>query len=175
MFTGGPAGSSNPVRITVDRDMGSAARDGDRARPVNLLTGNYTVSDTDASVDSFGSDLTITRTYNTRDAGKTDASGLFGQGWTSGLAVEGAGVDYTGLTVVGSLVQLALPDGESIGFTRNSNGTYTPEVGAEDLSLIYTAGTATYTLKDLDGTVVTFTKPSAVDCVQADCGYHAGQ
>jgi hypothetical protein len=138
VFTGGPAGSSNPVRFSLDRDMGSAASESVGPGSVNLLTGNYTISDTDASMDSFGSDLTVSRTFNTRDAGKADVSGLFGKGWTSGVAVEDAGVDYTGLTVAGSLVQVGLPDGEH-RLPKNANGSSTPEIGVEDLTLTYTS------------------------------------
>lgn len=113
---------------------------------------------------SYGSDLTVSRSYSTRDYTRGDASGMFGPGWTSSVGVEDAGVDYTGLTVAGSLVQLGLPEGNSIGFTvKTTTGTgktLTPEVGVDDLTLTYTVAGDSYTLADLDGTVVTFTKPS---------------
>lgn len=159
-FAGGEAGFSGTTRFTLDRDMGSAAGEEIGPGSVNLLTGNATLSDTDASVDSYGSDLTVSRTFNTREADKDDPSGMFGKGWISGVAVEDAEADYTRLTVTGSLVQVGLPEGETIGFTRNGNGSFTPEIGSEDLTLSYSAGPNTYTLKDLEGTVSTFGKPA---------------
>ncbi|GAA4442333.1 hypothetical protein GCM10023170_017260 [Phytohabitans houttuyneae] len=158
VFTGGTGGTSSPVKITFDRNQASAASEEIGPGSVNLITGNYTVSDTDVSVDSFGSDLTVTRSYNTRRAAETDAANMFGPGWVSGALVEEAESPYTSLTVFGSLVQVGLPDGETIGFTKRTTTVFDPEVGMEFLNLTYTSGSDSYTLTDEDGNTVLFTR-----------------
>ncbi|MFI6095659.1 RHS repeat-associated core domain-containing protein [Lentzea sp. NPDC051213] len=157
-FSGGQGGFSGPVRFTLDRDLGSAADEGVGPGSVNLVTGNLSLSNTDVSAKAYGSDLTVSRSFATRDAGRSDGTGMFGAGWTSGITVEDVGGVYTGLTATGSLVQVATVDAGTIGFTKNANGSYTPEPGAEDLKLTYQASSSTYALADDEGTVVTFAK-----------------
>jgi RHS repeat-associated protein len=161
VFAGAVSGISVPVKFSLDRNQASAASSSVGPGDVNLLTGNLTLSDTDMSVDSYGSDLTVTRTFNTRQPAKTDAANMFGPGWVSGVAVSDASAPYTNLTVTGSLVQVGLPDGDTLGFTEATSGssgkTYESEMGFEQLALTYTTSGDTYTLKDLDGNTVTFT------------------
>ncbi|MDI6105972.1 RHS repeat-associated core domain-containing protein [Actinoplanes sp. NEAU-A12] len=160
VFTGAGAGTSSTVKFNFDRDRASAASQEIGPGSVNLLTGNFTVSDSDVSVDAFGSDLTLSRTYTSRQAGKVDA--MFGPGWTSAVVVDEAESPYTALTVTGSLVQVGLPEGDSVGFARDrttaTGATFESELGAEDLTLTYTSAGDRYTLKNVDGTVVTFTR-----------------
>ncbi len=157
-FTGGTGGTSSPVKITFDRDQASAASQEIGPGSVNLITGNYSLSDTDVSVTSHGSDLTVTRTYNTRRAAEADAANMFGPGWVSGVVVEDADAPYTSLTVYGSLVQVGLPDGDTIGFTKRTATAFDPEIGMEFLKLAYTSGSDSYSLIDEDGNNVTFTR-----------------
>ena len=91
-FTGGPAASPVPVRVQLDRDPG---RDGGcrrgwaqgRSTHHSATTRSPT---TDVSVDSFGSDLTVTRyLQHPARAAETDAANMFGPGWVSGAVVEG--------------------------------------------------------------------------------------
>ncbi|SCG70491.1 RHS repeat-associated core domain-containing protein [Micromonospora halophytica] len=158
VFTGGTGGTSSPVKMTFDRDQASAASQGVGPGSVNLITGNYTVSDTDVSVDSFGSDLTVTRSYNTRRAAETDAANMFGPGWVSGAVVEEAESPYTSLTVYGSLVQVGLPEGDTIGFTKRTATAFDPEIGMEFLKLTYNATGDSYSVTDEDGNTVVFTR-----------------
>ncbi|HWG99657.1 MAG TPA: DUF6531 domain-containing protein, partial [Pilimelia sp.] len=162
VFTGTGATATSAVTFTLNRNSGTAAATSVGPGSVNLLTGNLTIAETDVSVDSFGSDLTLSRTYNTRQASVVDP--MFGPGWVSSAAVEESGAPYTGLTVTGSLVQAGLPDGDSVGFTRKATttagATFTPEPGAEDLTLTYTTSGDSYTLTDISGTVVAFTRPT---------------
>ena len=65
-FSGTTTTASSAVKFAFDRDRASGATQGVGPGAVNLLTGNLTVSDTDVSVDAYGSDLTVARTYNTR-------------------------------------------------------------------------------------------------------------
>ncbi len=157
-FTGGTGGTSSPAKFSFDRDQASAAAAEIGPGSVNLITGNYTLSDTDVSVDAFGSDLTVTRSYNTRRAAVTDTAGMFGPGWVSGAVVEEAESPYTSLTVYGSLVQVGLPGGDTIGFAKRTATVFDPEIGMEFLSLTYTASSDSYSLTDEDGNTVLFTR-----------------
>ncbi|MDM4722543.1 DNRLRE domain-containing protein [Micromonospora sp. WMMA1363] len=161
-FNGGA--TSNPVTITFDKNNATAATTSVGPCTVNLITGNCTLSDSDVSVDSYGSDLTVTRSFNTRRAGQTDTANMFGPGWVSGVAVEEADAPYTSLTRTGSLAQVGLPEGDTIGFAKKANVTggesFHPEIGMEDLKLTYTTSSDSYTLTDLDGNTVTFTRVS---------------
>ncbi len=161
IFAGAVDGISIPVKFSLDRNQATAASSNVGPGDVNLVTGNLTLSDTDVSVDSYGSDLTVARTFNTRQASKTDAANMFGPGWVSGVAVTDANAPYTNLTVTGSLVQVGLPDGDTLGFTEATSSaggkTYASEMGFEQLALTYTTSGDSYTLKDLDGNTVTFT------------------
>ncbi|GAA2617539.1 hypothetical protein GCM10010436_21270 [Paractinoplanes durhamensis] len=151
--------ASSAVSVTFDRNQASAESADVGPGSVNLVTGNLSLSDTDVSVDSYGSDLTVSRSYNTRRAAELDSAAMFGPGWVSGVLVEGANAEYTQLDVTGSLVQVGLPEGDTIGFTKRTATAFVPEVGAEDLKLIYTAGSAGsdyYTLTDSDGNATTF-------------------
>ncbi|MEV6815076.1 DNRLRE domain-containing protein, partial [Micromonospora sp. NPDC051296] len=157
-FTGGTGGTSSAVKITFDRDQASAASQQVGPGSVNLITGNYSLSDTDVSVSSYGSDLTVTRSYNSRRAAETDAANMFGPGWVSGALVEEADSPYTSLTVFGSLVQVGLPEGDTIGFTKRTATAFDPEIGMEFLRLSYASGSDSYSLIDEDGNNVTFTR-----------------
>lgn len=156
VFTGGPGGTSPQVLFTFDPNLASGATSQVGPGSVNLVTGNFTVSGSDVSVASYGSDLTTARTFNTRQAGVFDGTHMFGPGWASTATVADAEAPYTGLTVVGSLVQVGLPDGSTIGFTAASTaGQFVPQVGAEDLTL--TLSGSIYTLVDQDTDKVVFT------------------
>src|SRR6185369_10196833 len=115
--------ASSGISVTFDRDQASAETQNVGPGSVNLVTGNLTVSDTDVSVDSYGSDLTVARTFNTRRAADTDSAAMFGPGWVSGVAVQDANADYTQLDVTGSLVQVGLPEGDTIGFAKHDATT----------------------------------------------------
>ncbi len=162
LFTGGLGGASTPVKLTFDRNQASAASTDVGPGSVNLLTGNYALGGTDVSVASYGSDLTVTRSFNTRRASATDGANMFGPGWVSGVVVSDANAPYTQLTVTGSLVQIGTADGDPLGFTEKtvsgSGKTYDSETGFEQIALTYTTAGDFFTLKDLDGNTVTFTR-----------------
>lgn len=136
--------------VTATEQVGPAS--------VNLQTGNTQLSTTDVSVDAYGSDLTVSRTFNSR-APQAGADGPFGPGWTASVPVESAGSDYVSLADGGSLVTVTLADGDTVGFTKkDANGNYAAEHGAEDLTL--TNASSSFQLEDIDGNVTTFTQPS---------------
>ena len=157
-FTGTTTGTSTAVKASLDRNQASAASELVGPGSVNLLTGNYTLSDTDVSVDAYGSDLTVTRSYNTRRATAVDSANMFGPGWVSSAVVENAEAPYTRLNRTGSLVQVGLPDGNSMAFAARTSTAFDPEPGLENLKLTYNSTTDAYTLADESGTSVTFSR-----------------
>ncbi|MFE9690553.1 RHS repeat-associated core domain-containing protein [Micromonospora sp. NPDC005806] len=143
------------IRITFDRNLASAATAEVGPGSVNLITGNYQISQPDVSVGG----LSVGRTFNTRQAGGTDP--LFGPGWVSGV-LSAADAPYTKLTTYDSLVQVSLPDGSVLGFTKvdSTGATYQPQVGAEKYSLTYDSTANSFRLTDIDGNSATFTRGS---------------
>jgi len=129
---------------------------------VNLLTGNFSVGADDVSIDSFASDLTLSRTFNSRDAG-AGASGMFGPGWASSIPATGSEyarvVDKRVTDPSSIFVYVVLPDATEITFTQDAGGLK-PEPAASDLALTK-VDSSTYRLKDLDGVETTFTQSAA--------------
>ncbi|MFY4717428.1 DNRLRE domain-containing protein [Streptomyces sp. LaBMicrA B280] len=163
-FTGssGASGSTEPLTVVVDRNADGAATDEVGPGSVNLLTGDYGLSATDAS--SFG--LTATRTASSREPDKgTKQEGqapIFGKEWVSGTVAEATESDYSSLRRTSdTAVAVVDSEGEETYFTANAakNG-WIPEPGSEDLTLKGNV-TGSFTLTDTDGTVTEFTKPAA--------------
>ncbi|WP_344615052.1 LamG-like jellyroll fold domain-containing protein [Dactylosporangium salmoneum] len=115
---------------------------------------NYTTSATDASVETVGPDLDITRSYNSQDPRTASA---FGAGWSSiadTRAVEQRDVGGTLRTVM-----VTYPGGQDVVFGRNPDGSYSPPMGR---FATFTAITGGYKLVDKDGTTYTFTAATGV-------------
>ncbi len=149
VFVGGSGGTSNTVRLTLDRNRAWADTEDIGIGSVNLITGNLTIDETDAS-----NGASLGRTANSRLADEVDP--MFGPGWASSVSVSTGESAYTDLTVTGSLVQVGLADGATIGFTKTSSTSFTPQVGMEALKLTYNGSGDAYTLIDQDGVTVTF-------------------
>jgi RHS repeat-associated protein len=168
-LTGAPTTeiATRVVSVTFDREDFGLTNATEAAGPgdLNLLTGNLQVSATDASLDAYGSDLTVARTFNSRDE-NAQSNGPFGKGWVSSVPVTAADAEYTSLAVNGLFASVTLVGGDTIGFTRTSSGvtTFDSEYGHEDLKLIYVAAAGgnpeRYDLKDLAGNATGFTKPT---------------
>ncbi|MFJ2915775.1 DNRLRE domain-containing protein, partial [Streptomyces sp. NPDC087228] len=161
-FTGpnSAAGSTQPLTVVVDRNASGAATNSVGTGSVNLLTGDYALSETDTS--ALG--LTVSRTASSRDpqkgASQEGQAPIFGKEWVSGTVAEATDSDYSHIRQVSATaVDVVLVEGDAIHFTANSakNG-WIPEPGSEDLTLTGTVGTA-FTLSDTSGTVTEFTKP----------------
>lgn len=161
-FTGpnGATSSSDPVSLVVDRNADGASTANIGPGSVNLLTGNYTLSGTDASI--FG--MSVSRTASSRlpeaGAGQEGQAPIFGKEWLSGTRAEATQSDYTeirktsatSLDVVGS-------DGSTIKFTANAGSSgWVAETGAEDLTLNGAFTSGNFTLSDSNGMVTTFSK-----------------
>ncbi|ELP62745.1 DNRLRE domain-containing protein [Streptomyces turgidiscabies] len=149
---------SQPHTITVDRNAGTAPSADIGPGTVNTLTGDFTLSDTDAS--AFG--LTVSRTASSRrPTAGADAEGqvaIFGPQWTSGTTAELTDSDWAYVRKTSATsVALVDVDGDETGFTATSAGGWKPEPGSEDLTLTGSL-TGSFTLKDDDGTTTTFAK-----------------
>ncbi|MET7784685.1 DNRLRE domain-containing protein [Streptomyces sp. NPDC005388] len=169
-FTDGTATYNTlPNTVTVDRNAGTAPSEDVGPGSVNLLTGDYGLSATDASV----FDMSISRTFSSRrPTAGADADGqvaIFGPSWTSGTVAEISESDWSYITTTsGTSLALVDANGEETGFALKSPtaGTWTPEPGAEDLTLTGKITDTTLVLKDTDGTTTTFAKPSGASTWQ---------
>ncbi|MDT9682749.1 DNRLRE domain-containing protein [Streptomyces sp. TRM76323] len=163
-FTGpnGASGSTVPLSVVVDRNASGAATSEVGPGSVNLLTGDYTLSATDAS----GFDLSVSRTASSRTPDKgakqEGQAPIFGKEWVAGTAAELTESDFSHIRKVSdTAVALVDSEGEETHFTANAAKTgWIPEPGAEDLTL-KGATTGSFTLSDTEGTVTEFTKPDA--------------
>ncbi|MEV6736237.1 DNRLRE domain-containing protein [Streptomyces sp. NPDC051104] len=158
-FTDGiSTGHSQTVDVTLDRDAGTAPTAEAGPGTVNELTGDYTLSATDAS--AFMAD--VERTYSSR-ANANDSEGqaqIFGPGWTS--AVDAADSEFTQIRKTSATsVELLRADGSSVAFTATSSGGWQPETGAEGLTLAGTLSGTKFTLTDTDANTTVFAKPAA--------------
>jgi RHS repeat-associated protein len=129
---------------------------------VNLRTGNFTLGRSDAAIDSTGSGLAVSRSYNSRDLGAS-VNSPFGPGWTPSVPVDGPTGDWIQLDVIGNLsadgvVEVTTADGDKVDFTPKPGGGFDAPEGFEDLTL--TSPSGRYELKDLDGNVTVFTQPA---------------
>jgi RHS repeat-associated protein len=153
----GAGGASDEVKVTFDLNRAWAGSVDVGPGTVNLLTGDFNLHEIDA--DTFG--MALSRTYSTRQAGDVDV--MFGPGWVSSVAAT-ANPGFTDLTVTGSLVQVGLPDGATLGFALASgdatSAVYAPQIGAEGYKLTWTASPDRYSLVDPSGNMVQFTRPS---------------
>ncbi|WP_370130910.1 LamG-like jellyroll fold domain-containing protein [Streptacidiphilus sp. EB103A] len=111
--------------------------------------GNYTTSDTDATVSTAGPSLDVVRDYNSRDP---RYKGAFGAGWSS-VFDSRATEQYDASGAVTSVL-VTYPDGSQVGFGRNGDGTFSPPSGRWATFKSVTGG---YTLTDKNDTVYTFT------------------
>ncbi|MGW0926633.1 DNRLRE domain-containing protein [Streptomyces sp. NPDC002755] len=160
-FTGpsSASASSDPVNVTVDRGADGAASEEVGPGSVNLLTGDFTLSDNDASF--FG--LSVARTASSRSpqagAGTGQQAPIFGKEWLYGAAGEQTSTPWTVLvkTSATSVSVGAAGDDTRLNFTQNAAKTgWIPEVGAEDYELTGSFD-GTFALKSSSGEVTTFT------------------
>lgn len=159
VFTDGTSTDASPASsVTVDRNAGSAPSTPVGPGSVNTLTGDFTLSTTDAS----GFTLTAFRTASSRRPGaggrQEGQVAIFGPQWTAGTFAElsDSGWTYIHKTSATSVAVVDVHGGE-IGFTATTEGGWKPETGAEDLTLTGSL-TGSFTLKDTEGAVSKFSK-----------------
>ncbi|MFI1018631.1 DNRLRE domain-containing protein [Streptomyces sp. NPDC020965] len=151
------SGHSQTVEVTLDRDAGSAPAASVGPGTVNQLTGNHTLSATDAA--TF--DAVVERTHASR-ANDKDAEGqaeIFGPGWQSSATADSNSYTQIRKTSATS-VEVISSDGSAIAFTASAAGGWRPQTGAEFLSLSGSIGGTSFTLTDTDAQVTVFTKLS---------------
>ncbi|WSJ47841.1 DNRLRE domain-containing protein [Streptomyces sp. NBC_01317] len=164
-FTG-PAGAtaaSDPITVVVDRSADGAASESVGPGTVNLLTGDYTLSDTDAEF--FG--MTVNRTASSRSpqagADQQGQTPIFGKEWLSGTVADVVDSDFTEIRKTSATsLDVVTSDGSTVTFTANAAASgWVPEPGSEDLTLMGVLTTGSFTLSDTAGTVTTFSKVAA--------------
>jgi RHS repeat-associated protein len=132
---------------------------------VDLLTGNFSMSGTDAALATSGEPISLTRSYNSLNP---SATGPFGPGWVTSAPVHGLS-EYSSLEVLSDPARSGWVDvidsgGGRIRFEKLDDSTFRPEVGFEALTLKRVANSSdaekppTYELTDLDGVVTTFAR-----------------
>ncbi|WP_435127194.1 DUF6531 domain-containing protein [Actinacidiphila sp. bgisy144] len=136
-----PADGTNGC--TCGDASGAPRSDVQRADPVDTATGAYSEQFTDASVTGVGVPFTAARSYGSNVA----AVGALGKGWSlpweTSLQVDSAG----NVLVRGE-------GGALHGYTKQSNGSFTPADGGT--SVLATASGGGYTLTSLDHITYTF-------------------
>jgi RHS repeat-associated protein len=160
VFAGNGGHTSKAVNVELDPKGLSAGNAQTEVGPgsLDLLTGNFAYSATDAALSGFGQGLTLMRTHNSLDPEVGGGHAPMGPGWVMSSPVEGIS-DYS------SLIELTAPGvekwvdvydsaGMRIRFELLADDSFKPEPGFEDLTLAKDGNV--YTLTDLDGTVTTF-------------------
>ncbi len=166
VFNGPGAFKSQVANVALDAKGLSADNAEEKIGPgrVDLLTGNFAYTATDASLANFGQPITLTRSYNSLNP-NANPYGPFGPGWVASAPVDGVS-DYSSLVVLKDASVLNWVDvydstGKRIRFEKTGETTYKPETGFEALTLTRVIDTTPgvpdqYTLTDLDGVVTTF-------------------
>ncbi|MEV3952576.1 sugar-binding protein, partial [Streptomyces halstedii] len=163
-FTGpsSASGSTEPLTAIVDRNADGAAGSEVGPGSVNLLTGDYTLSASDAS--AFGLSVSRTATSRTPDkAAKQEGQApIFGKEWVAGTTGELTDSDYSHIRRTSdTAVAVVDSEGEETHFTANAGKTgWISEPGSEDLTLKGSVS-GSFTLTDTEGTVTQFTKADA--------------
>jgi len=163
-FTGpnGAAGSSNPLTVVVDRNADGAATEQLGPGSANLLTGDYTITQTDAAAFALSASRTASSRVPGKGATQEGQAPIFGKEWVAGTIAMLPESDASHLRRISdTAVTLVAADGEETGFTANADRTgWVPEPGAEEFTLTGSV-TGTFALADTDGVVSTFVKPSS--------------
>ncbi|MFB7323415.1 DNRLRE domain-containing protein [Streptomyces sp. NPDC056190] len=159
---GNVSGSTEPLSIVVDRNATGAAAQGIGPGSVNLLTGDFDLSSSDAT--AFGLSVTRTASSRTPDLGakQEGQAPIFGKEWVSGTTAELTQSDYSHIRrITDTAVAVVDATGKEIHFTANAaKSGWVPEPGAEHLTLTGSV-TTNFTLADNVGTVTSFTKIDA--------------
>lgn len=157
------------VKVTLDQKAAGTDDAVEDIGPgtVDLLTGNFNLTEDDVSIDAYNSDLTFTRTYNSRDYTAGTGKPL-GPGWVSSLPVDGAASTFARLQseVVTDedygdsyeIVTITTTDGSQFGLV-GFEGEYYPDPGSEDLWLVRRVGSdgsTRFELTDLDANITVF-------------------
>lgn len=159
VVSGGPGGVTRVAQVTVDQRglTGDNARQDIAPGSVDLVTGNFSVSSDDVSIDSALQTLTFARTFNSRDP---SIAGPLGPGWVATLPIGEAGSAYKAISevndpILGVYTNVVTSEGTSIFFYPSGGTGYDPQPGEEDLELTKPSA-STYELRDSDGNSTIF-------------------
>ncbi|MFI7703257.1 RHS repeat-associated core domain-containing protein [Nonomuraea sp. NPDC049480] len=120
-----------------------ASRD-ENGQEFHALSGNYTTTVVDASVATAGPALSITRSYNSKDARR---NGLFGAGWSTRFDMK------VEAEPSGSLL-VTYPDGQRLRFAPKGDGSFQPPPGTH--ATLATVSGGGWKLMDKSSTVYHF-------------------
>jgi RHS repeat-associated protein len=169
-FYGTPAvaGITEPVKVTIDRSMGSPHDATAQVGPgtVNLMTGNFAITQTDVSIPGMTTGLTFARSHSSRMPGIAEDKSVLGRGWKPSVPVEIAGgsewrsvrdITATPQEVeegYGDYALLTDLEGYEYAFEKEG-GVYVSPPEAGGWVLTHPTGT-TFKLSDPSGSVTTF-------------------
>lgn len=150
--------SSKPVSLVVDRNAQGAATQPIGPGVLNLLTGDFQFSATDASAFGVG----VMRSFTSR-ATRMSGDGtvpIFGTAWSSGGLAQTLQTAYSQLRPTSATsVDLVGADDSTLGFTKNAAGGWTTPPNVPGLTLTYSASNDRYTLDDqISGNQTVFAK-----------------
>jgi RHS repeat-associated protein len=124
---------------------------------VGLQSGNAEVSAADVSISAYGSDLAVTRTFNSL---QPSVSGLFGPGWDAGFPVLGTTQNWSSVTDDTSYAVLTSTNGSTIMFTTGTTTggvtSYAGDATALADTLVLTKSSSGFSLTDATRDVTTF-------------------
>ncbi|MFF2656461.1 DNRLRE domain-containing protein [Kitasatospora sp. NPDC058032] len=150
--------ASEPNTITVDRNGGNAPDAEVGPGRVNTLTGDYTLSATDASAFGLSTGRTFSSRHPENGAAQEGQAAIFGPQWSAGTMAELTSSDWAYVRQTSpTSVSIVDATGHETGFTATTGGGWKPEPGAETLTLTG-ALTGTFTLKSTNGATTTFAK-----------------
>lgn len=160
------AGTTQPLNVVVDRTAQGAAPGRVGPGALNLLTGEYTLSESESSY--FGMSVTRTASSLQPELAMEQEGQLpiFGKQWSAGMTAEATDSDFTYVQKISdTAVRLAAGSGDAVHFTANAARTgWIAEPGAPKLTLAGSV-TGTFTLTDTEGAVTTFSKLDAASTV----------
>lgn len=142
--------ASQSVDLIVDRDAEGATTQPVGPGSVNTLTGDFKMAATDANVFGVG----LMRSFSSRNPRKGSSlpgvAAIFGTEWTpTGLAQAGQGT-FAQLTPTSATSVEISGEGSTVAFTKNADGSFTPQPDAANLKLTYDSATDRYTLSDVN-------------------------
>ncbi|MBM9506803.1 DNRLRE domain-containing protein [Actinacidiphila acididurans] len=166
VFTNGSTTYTTPAAtFTINRKADNAPSSDIGPGSVNLLTGDFTLSATDASVFGVSVARSASSRYPLDGADQSGHLAIFGPNWVSGIAGAPSDWSYVKPTSDSHAVNLVAADGTETGFTlassTSSGDLWTPEPGAESLTLTDTRSggvVSSFALVTTDGERDTFTR-----------------
>ncbi len=152
------AGNEATSLIQVTVNGASYQPDGPGA--VNLTTGDYKLSSTDVAVAGAGGDLSLSRTYDSRQMTQGGVGGPLGPQWSLSLPDVQANGQWQSLRAMpNGSVQVTAASGGSLVFTA-SGSSYTAPAGFQ--TLVLTKGSSSeFRLTNAAGDVSIFTRANS--------------